>query len=134
MVGWVRLDGRDQDGLAAMHYACSAGSAPVVQRLLDAGADMEALDAEQRTGLSYAAAADSAAVVQLLVRRGVGAAAIQGALQQHGASPDTLALLQAELDRRDRPAAPRVARGAAVAGAPPAARRGVGIRGRIRRP
>ena len=99
------LNAPSGDGLTPMHYAALSGSTSVVKLLIDAHAELDALDEERRTALSWAAGeGHEGTVVALLQARadvslvdanGLGAlhhavkAAALGcarALLQHGAS------------------------------------------------
>ncbi|HRQ65644.1 MAG TPA: ankyrin repeat domain-containing protein [Xanthomonadaceae bacterium] len=61
----------DEDGLTtALHVAASAGASAVIESLLEAGADIRALDGIRWTPLMHAVAGGRAAVVQRLIDAG----------------------------------------------------------------
>ncbi|KAM6445846.1 protein phosphatase 1 regulatory subunit 16A [Rhynochetos jubatus] len=60
----------NEDGLTALHQCCIDDAGAVVTALLDAGADVDARDAELWTPLHAAATCGHLGLVQLLIRRG----------------------------------------------------------------
>ncbi|KAJ3015710.1 UNVERIFIED_CONTAM: hypothetical protein HDU68_012614 [Siphonaria sp. JEL0065] len=61
----------EEDGMAALHYACIYRRAEIAKILIDFGADCNALDANHWTPLHYAARADDLSVVSLLLNKKV---------------------------------------------------------------
>ncbi len=72
----ANLDDRGRYGLTALHYAVRGGKIPLIQLLLERGADPNALDEEGLTPLVHLtktrSKADPMAVIDLLVRHGAG--------------------------------------------------------------
>lgn len=60
----------DSWGCTVMHYAAKGGSAPIVQKLVDVGAAVEALDAWDETPLHLAARAGRIEVCDILINGG----------------------------------------------------------------
>ncbi|NWV28741.1 PP16A phosphatase, partial [Origma solitaria] len=60
----------NEDGLTALHQCCIDDSIPVVQLLLDSGADVNARDTELWTPLHAAATCGHLGLVRLLIQRG----------------------------------------------------------------
>ncbi len=64
------LGERDGDGLTPLHHAALGGHSVIAELLLDRGADISAVDAQNRTPLHHAAFEGHAACVTLLLERG----------------------------------------------------------------
>ncbi|XP_061297145.1 protein phosphatase 1 regulatory subunit 16A-like [Pezoporus flaviventris] len=60
----------NEDGLTALHQSCIDDCGPVVTALVDAGADVNAVDSELWTPLHAAATCGHLGLVQLLIQRG----------------------------------------------------------------
>src|SRR5947199_754094 len=59
-----------ESGLSSGLLACAAGHVEIVARLMDAGADTEAVDQDDKTALMVASEAGLVKIVRLLVDRG----------------------------------------------------------------
>lgn len=68
--GHVSLDVKDRHGATALHRAAEMGNNELLEKLIAAGLDVNAVDNKGRTVLMAAAAADSLATVKLLLNRG----------------------------------------------------------------
>ncbi|KAJ5613105.1 ankyrin [Penicillium lagena] len=68
--GWVDIEMRNPGGLTAMHCAATAANSMTVIRLLDAGANINAVDNKERTALDYAEAEGNRTMVRLLLDLG----------------------------------------------------------------
>ncbi|KAJ7549694.1 hypothetical protein O6H91_07G063000 [Diphasiastrum complanatum] len=64
------VDGQDQYGWSAMHYAAFKGHTDIVQYLIEKGADMECRDEEGYNALHCATEAGHKNVIQLLITKG----------------------------------------------------------------
>jgi ankyrin repeat protein len=64
------VEGAASDAATAFHFACGRGTEAHVRCLIDAGCDMEARDAEGRTGLMVAAIEGRPDVLEILVDAG----------------------------------------------------------------
>ncbi len=79
----VDVDVHGNDGVTPLHYACSyPGTAGVVKRLLDAGANIEGRNQLGQTPLHVAAAAHNNEALQILIEKGANI----GALDRAGAA------------------------------------------------
>jgi ankyrin repeat protein len=67
---WVDIEIRNPKGLTAMHCAAVAGNPTIVRRLLDAGANINAMDKKGRTALDYAGAEGKKSMERLLLASG----------------------------------------------------------------
>jgi ankyrin repeat protein len=67
---WADLENRTVDGLRAMDFAAIGNNTLVLQRLLEAGAEIDAQDNDGLTPLSYAILCDSTDAASLLAYRG----------------------------------------------------------------
>jgi acyl-CoA-binding protein len=63
-------NGRDDEGLAPLHWAADGGHAGVIAALLAMGAEVDAVDDEGQTALHYAATVESAESCRLLLEAG----------------------------------------------------------------
>jgi ankyrin repeat protein len=68
--GWVEIEMRNPGGLTAVHCAALAANPTTVRRLLDAGANIDAMDNKGRTALDYAEIDGNKTMVRLLLRSG----------------------------------------------------------------
>ncbi|KAJ7549701.1 hypothetical protein O6H91_07G063600 [Diphasiastrum complanatum] len=64
------VDGQDQYGWSALHYAAFKGHTDIVKYLIEKGADMECRDDEGYTALHCAIEADRKNVLQVLITKG----------------------------------------------------------------
>lgn len=60
---------RDAEGMSPLHYACVRGSRPIVQQLMDAGANPRALNFEEQNVLHLASKHGSVDVLEYLLNR-----------------------------------------------------------------
>jgi ankyrin repeat protein len=67
---WVDIEMRNPNGLTAIHLAAVAGNQTTVRRLLDAGANINAIDNEGLTALDYAIAEGEKTMERLLLASG----------------------------------------------------------------
>ncbi|XP_014671219.1 PREDICTED: acyl-CoA-binding domain-containing protein 6-like isoform X2 [Priapulus caudatus] len=89
MLGSKSLDCNqvDEQGMAALHWACDRGHTDIVELLLRMGADPDIRDAECQTPLHYACSCDHVEVVKLLL----GANADRSTTDCNGDTPVTCA-------------------------------------------
>jgi ankyrin repeat protein len=67
---WVSIEKRGPEGVTAMHCAVVAGNPTTVRRLLDGGADINAMDKKGRTALDYAGAEGNKTMEKMLLDSG----------------------------------------------------------------
>ncbi|KAJ5167506.1 ankyrin [Penicillium canariense] len=68
--GWVDIEMRNPGGLTAVHCAALAANPTTVRTLLDAGANIDAMDNKGRTALDYAETESNKTMVSLLLDLG----------------------------------------------------------------
>lgn len=77
----TQLDAFRTDGRTALMNAAAAGDEEQVRMLLDAGADIHAVDNDGDGALSYAMRSRSVAVLEMLIRRGANPNAVNNSTQ-----------------------------------------------------
>jgi ankyrin repeat protein len=66
--GWADVEMRNLRGLTAMHCASAGANPTTVRKLVNAGADIDAIDNKGRTALNYAEEVkDNNTIVRLLL-------------------------------------------------------------------
>lgn len=68
--GWAEIEMRNPGGLTALHCAVAASKMTTTRRLLDSGANVDAMDLKRRTALEYAQAKGNKTMARLLLAAG----------------------------------------------------------------
>jgi Ankyrin repeats (3 copies) len=75
---------KDAEGATALMIACKFGHGEIVERLLDAGAEINARDNAGVTGMGYAAMMGQQGIVKMLIERGADTIGSYAVAQRNG--------------------------------------------------
>eukprot|EP01114_Cavostelium_apophysatum_P015525 TRINITY_DN4242_c0_g1_i1.p1 TRINITY_DN4242_c0_g1~~TRINITY_DN4242_c0_g1_i1.p1 ORF type:complete len:250 (+),score=49.46 TRINITY_DN4242_c0_g1_i1:92-841(+) len=65
-----KINVKDEEGCAPLHYACDRGNVEIAQLLIENGADVNLQDSQGQTGLHYGATVGEADIISLLLKAG----------------------------------------------------------------
>lgn len=68
--GGIDINGVDDGGFTALHYACNKGAREIVKMLLDYDADVNCRDMWGKSALHYASNHNNSTIIELLLNAG----------------------------------------------------------------